>query len=436
MTAAPSNDRALGYLGVLRTFPGFRSLFVARVISLLGDWFSLIAVIALLREVAGSNPKALSGLLILKLLPIFLAGPLAGVVADRFSRKAIMVITDLVRVVFVLGLFAAPHTPFPVGFTYAMILLQVVASAFFEPARAAALPQLVPDRHLGTANALGAVAWSMVFTLGSALGGLVTGWLGWRVALGLDAATYLVSAWFVGRIILPPRPRRAGGPVGWKTWTGYRDFRDGVRYIVGRPDIATVLFVKIGWGIAGALTLLLTLFGERVYALGNRPDLGVTLLYVARAIGTGIGPALARRIVTHESATAMRRLIAFSFLWPMGGYLVFSWVTHPVSAFVSVMLAHFGGSVLWVYSTVLLQRMSVDEFRGRVMSTDLGMATLVISVSTAVYGWLAAEPGADLRALVRWMAVSLVVPALVWFLAAGRWPVGERPHRVGPDGSA
>ncbi|MCP3982651.1 MAG: hypothetical protein GY716_25450, partial [bacterium] len=46
------------------------------------------------------------------------------------------------------------------------------------------------------------------------------------------------------------------------------------------------------------------------------------------------------------------------------------------------------------------------------------------------------EPGADLRALVRWMAVSLVVPALVWFLAAGRWPVGERPHRVGPDGSA
>ena len=68
---------------------------MSRSISLFGDWFSMIAVIALLREVSGSNPQALSGVLILKLLPIFLAGPLAGVFADRYSRKAIMVVADL-----------------------------------------------------------------------------------------------------------------------------------------------------------------------------------------------------------------------------------------------------------------------------------------------------------------------------------------------------
>ena len=96
---------------MLREAPGYRLLFAARTISLLGDWFSLIAVIALLREVVGSDPEALGGMLILRLLPFFLAGPLAGVIADRFSRKWIMITTDVVRVLLVLALLAAPATP-------------------------------------------------------------------------------------------------------------------------------------------------------------------------------------------------------------------------------------------------------------------------------------------------------------------------------------
>ena len=120
----------------------------------------------------------------------------------------------------------------------------------------------------------------------------------------------------------------------------------------------------------------------------------------------------------------MRWLIAGSFLWPMLWYLAFSWADHPAAAAAVVVIAHFGGATLWVYSTVLLQRMVPDEFLGRVMSTDLGLATLTISASTWVYGHLAAAPGADLRVLVRWLALSLLVPAAVWVIAAGRWPVG------------
>ena len=78
-----------GYLQVFRECPDFRRLFAARTISLLGDWFSLIAIVALLRETVGSDSRALGGVLILRLLPFFLAGPVAGVVADRFSRKLV-----------------------------------------------------------------------------------------------------------------------------------------------------------------------------------------------------------------------------------------------------------------------------------------------------------------------------------------------------------
>jgi MFS family permease len=399
---------------------------MARSISLLGDWVSLIAVIAMLREVVGSNPKVLSGLLILKLLPIFLAGPLAGVVADRFSRKTIMVVSDLTRVVLVLGLVATPFVPWPLEFTYVLILLQVVSSAFFEPARSAALPQLVPQRHLSSANAIGAVNWSLMFTLGAALGGVVTDLVGWRAALVIDAGTYLVSALLVSRIALPRRARRPDSKMDWQTLTGFRDFREGIRFIFGRRDVATVIFIKTGWGLAGAITLFLTLFGERVYTLGGRPDLGVGVLYVARALGTGIGPLLARRFVPDESPRAMRALITASFLWPLAWYVAFSWVHHPAPAVMCVIIAHFGGATLWVYSTVLLQRMVPDEFLGRVMSTDLGLATLAISASTWFYGVLASPPEADLRALIRLMALSLLVPVLIWLAAATRWPVGAR----------
>ena len=422
--SSPTGVGRPGYLQLLRECPGFRLLFASRSISLFGDWFSLIAVVALLREVTGSSPTALSGVLILKLLPLFLAAPPAGVVADRFSRKAVMVISDAARVVLVLAMIAAPWLPQPMLWVYGLVLLQVTAAAFFEPARGAALPQVVPDRYLSTANAMGAIVWSVMFTLGALLGGVVTDLVGWRAALGVDAATYLVSALLVARLQLPRRKARASGPVDWQRVTGWRDFRAGLAFVARRRELASVLFLKTGWGIAGAITLFLTLFGEREYALSGRPDLGVSLMYVARALGTGIGPLLVRRFLPDESPTQLRWLLFSCLLWPGVWYGVFTYLHDPWLAAGAVMLAHFGGSVLWVYSTVLLQRLTPDEYRGRVMAADLGFATLSISISTGVYGVVAAAPGADMRILLRWLALSLVAPAAIWLFASKRWPVG------------
>ena len=305
-----------------------------------------------------------------------------------------------------------------------IVAAQVVASTFFEPARTASLPHLVPAELLAAANALGAVVWSIMFAFGSALGGVVTDLLGWRTALVVDAATYAVSALILTRLVLERREARGRRSVDWMSATGLRDFRDGLHYIASRPAVATVISLKSGWGIAGGLTLLLTLFGERVYAIGGRPDLGVALLLTARAVGTGIGPVLARRIARDESAPQMRRLLGLAYAWTLGWYLVFSFVHDPWLAAGCVMLAHFGGSTLWVYGSVLLQKTVDDDYLGRTSSTDLGLVTLTMSASTWVYGELAAAPGADLHALVRWMAISLVVPASIWWLAAGRWRPG------------
>ena len=354
-----------GYLEVLREHAGFRHLFLARTASLLGDWFNLLGILALLREVTDPDPRIVGGVFIIKLLPAFVVGPAAGVVADRFDRKRILLVADVLRFFLVAALFAAPQLPEQATtLVFTLTFLQMATAAFAEPARQATLPNLVSPRALAAANALSAVAWSTVFTLGAALGGVVTDLFGWRFALALDATTYLVSASLIVRIVFPKRFKpRTSYDLG--TITGARDLAEGARYIAGHRRVAAVMLLKSGWGLAGAISLLLTLFGEGIYAVGGRPDLGISLLYVARALGTGIGPLLSRRI-TGELSSHMRPLIGLAFAWGALWYAVFAIVHHPALAFICVVVAHFGGSIVWVDSTVLLQRMVPDEFRGRV----------------------------------------------------------------------
>lgn len=393
---------------------GFRRLYLARNASLLGDWFNLLAVLALLRELNAADASTIGTLIILKLIPSALFGPVAGVVADRYSRKTIMLAADAARFLLVLSMFAAP---FVGDHAVALLLLatffQTAAAAFSEPARLATIPNLVPPRLLGAANALGAVTWSLMFTLGAGAGGLVTSLLGWRWALALDAGSYAVSFLLVVGIALPRRAFRRK-PGDWMSALGLRDVSEALRYLRQNPHIATLLAGKSGWGLAGAISLLLTLFGERVYPVAGRPDLGIALLYMARGIGTALGPLLSRRL-TREREGPLKVAIGASFLLAALAYGLFAIVDRVELALALVVVAHLGGSTIWVFTTLLMQRSVPDELRGRIFATDLGLATFTVSVLVWGYGRMA-DAGMALRPLMASQALILLVPALVWFL--------------------
>jgi MFS family permease len=407
-----SGSMPIGSLRLLRDFRDFRFLYAAHTLSLLGDWFNTIAILTLLTRMTGSTAQSIGWVLILKLLPNFLMGPIAGVVVDRLGRKGIMVTTDLLRCAAVLSILLVTIVPSP-WILYLATVIQIGLSAFFEPARSATIPNLVPRDCLATANALGAVTWSAMFTLGAAVGGLFTEYLGWQAAIVFDAGTYLASAALIRRIHLPRRVRRSG-PLSAAQMTGIPDFVEGMRYLFARPRITSLVLVKAGWGIAG-ITLLLTLFGERVYAPGGRVALGISALYLARALGTGLGPILGRRL-TGSRPPAMERLIGWSFLWGGLWYVIFASTSQPWIAVGCVVLAHLGGSTTWVFSTVLLQRTVPDEFRGRVFATELGLLTLTTSASTYLYGWLVDVGGFGLRPLTVLLGLSLAIPGAVWML--------------------
>jgi MFS family permease len=121
------------YIRLLRTNRNFRLLFAGQTVSQLGDWFNAVAVYALLLDLTGSA-TAVAWMMIVQFLPVAIVGPVAGVVVDRVDRRKLMIATDIVRGVLILGLLLVRRAD-QIWIAYAVMALTVGASAFFEPAR-------------------------------------------------------------------------------------------------------------------------------------------------------------------------------------------------------------------------------------------------------------------------------------------------------------
>jgi len=410
-----------GYLEILRKYPSYRRLYSAKLVSMMGDWFSLIALIAMLREVTGGNEEMLAWLFIVKMLPPALMGPLAGVVADRYYRKHILIWSDLIRFVIVLGYFLVPLFPdVAVFLVLGLAFIQACGSAFFEPAKTALLPNLLPASALGTANALSAATWSATYSLGSALGGLATFALGWRAVLFIDAMTFLLSALVLIPLVTPKRKKREARRLDLVHLLGIGDMVDGLSFIKGHARITYVMFIKTGLMLGGSMILVLTLFGERIHTFGGRTDFAVGIFMSIRALGTGVGPVLARRWVGNDMER-MRQICLIGFF--MGGsfYIAFGLASQVWLVLLLVFIAHVGSSVVWVFSTVLLQRLVPDQYAGRVFAAELGMATLMISLCNWVTGWASKRELVAVVDFPVWLG-CLVISAGFVFLVWGRRP--------------
>src|SRR2546430_4587655 len=200
--AAPS----VGYMDLLRSNRAFRFLWFGQVVSQMGDWFDTIAVYTIALTLTGST-RSVALIMVARFLPSVVMGPLSGVVADRFSRRSIMIASDLVRAVVVLG-FLFVRRPDQMWLIYVLTVLQLAFSTFFEPAKTAAIPSIVSPRELVPANAIAAVTWSVMLTLGAAIGGFVTGLFGTNAAFILDSLTFIASAILIGSVSFPHRPQR------------------------------------------------------------------------------------------------------------------------------------------------------------------------------------------------------------------------------------
>jgi predicted MFS family arabinose efflux permease len=407
--------RAVGYLALLRSNNDFRNLFIGQLVSQTGDWFNSVALFTLLLSLTGSG-EAVGYVIIIKLLPSFFVGPLAGVVADRFNRKTIMIVSDIVRGLMVLGFLFVRH-PEQVWIVYVIAGLEIAVSTFFEPAKSAAVPNIVSREELVAANALSAASWSVTLALGAALGGVVTDAFGRDTAFIIDSVSFFVSAAYIWAVRgrLSEAKTEQSKRLSLSDATGVSDLIEGARYLRANLRVMALLLVKSGWGMGGGVLLLLTVYGKQIFPIGRDGAASIGLLYAARGLGALIGPIIAGRITSGEPRT-MRKAITIAFFVSAGFYLLFAHSPAFSIALICVLGAHSGGSIQWVFSTTLLQMSVPDRFLGRVFALEMALLTLTMSVSTFVTGWGVDYPGLGARRMATILGVAFMLPGFSWLM--------------------
>ena len=385
------------YISLLRHNRDYRYLWLGNVVSQLGDWFNLIAAAELITELSNSG-VAISYLFLARFLPLFLFSPLAGVLADRYNRRTLMVVSDLLRAVTVLGFLIVGLTG-QVWLFYLLTIVQFALSALFTPARSAMVAMVVDRRELVTANALDSFTWSTMLALGALLGGVVAAVFGAETAFVLDGLTFLLSAWFISRIIL----KVVQAVDGEESQGGWLDFVDGFRYLWRRPYLLILSLIKAtGSLVWGAVNVLEISFAETIFPLtlfplaallriedGGTATLGI--IYVVSGLGTGLGPLFMRRALGSRpprlilGAAIGMTLVAVG-IWGLGVAPTFG--LFLLATFVRTV----GSGTMWVFSAVLLQIVVPDRYRGRVFAFEFAMLTLTQSVSILLAGILQDSP--------------------------------------------
>ena len=405
-------DRPVGYLQLLKQNPRFRTLWAAQLISTAGDWFNSVAVLGLVLQLTSSGLGA-SLVLLASTFPMFFLIPIAGPMAERFDRRRLMILTNLFSAGVSL-LFILVKTEDMVWLLYTASILLVVSASFFNPASSASIPNIVTRSELFSANALSGSAWGIMLLVGSALGGIVSTLFGRDPAFVINALSFLIAAGLI-TLIEVPSPKTTN-----KQMTPVKDFIEGMRYLREYLPSLALVAVELGWGFGAGVIVLLSVLGTQVFHAG---DAGIGMLYAGRGLGVLIGPFVLPAVVGND-VKKLRNAIWLSFVLAAIGYLIVAyagWNDSLWLAFFALMVAHFGGGVVWAVTSILLQITTPDRLRGRVSSVNGGLSTLGSGISTLLFG-LALQVGSSPMTLAVVGAAIFAIYGVFWGLITARGP--------------
>lgn len=425
------------YLDLLQRNRNYRFLWWGNVVSLLGDWFNLIASAALITELTSSG-VAISYLFLVRFVPLFLFSPIAGVIADRFNRKYILIVSDLLRAVTVFC-FLLIRSPEQIWLLYVLIATQFMLSALFTPARSAVIANIVVRDDLVTANALDSFTWSTMYAMGAFAGGIVASLFGIQAAFIVDAFTFVLSAVLISRIVVPKREKTAVSQTGWL------DFIEGFRYLWQHGFLLVIALVKAGGSLVwGAINVLEITYAEQVFVndlgpLGQLLDLEdsgtavLGLIYVMTGLGTGLGPLLLRRRMGDAPARLLRG-IGIGFFLMAVGIISLAFAPNLPLFLVATLVRTVGTGTLWVFSAVLLQLMIPDRYRGRVFAFEFAALTLTQSISILGAGYGLDSLDLTVDQVTLFYGLFGVVVACGWlaFLLINRRRIATAAEQINP----
>lgn len=365
----------------LAALPGFRALWIGQLVSILGDRFHYLALLALVVEAARqpANPAPELALIpLVSFLPAILLGPVAGPLVDRWSTKRVLVVSDAIRGALVLAMIpVAAWGGLPAAF--GMVFLLYTTNAFFLPARSAILPAIVPAETLVAANSLATLAGVLATLAGSLLGGWVVQRVGWKWGFAIDSATYFVSVAALAAIPwTAPRDAARANPAPLAL---YRDLArgvvEGVRITVNSPRaLGAILVLVLLWGAGGVLHVAGTvLLKERTAGVVS----GVGSLLAA----AGLGMVLGTTVLSARGDRWRGGVIAALSLLGIGASLgTFSLARTSAAQHAAAFVAGVFVALILVATESAIQRAVEPGARGRVFALR-DLATRVAVLLTA-----------------------------------------------------
>jgi MFS family permease len=411
------------YLQLLRSNHNFRRLWLAQIVSEIGDWFYTLAIYSLLLQMTG-RASSVALALVLQVLPQALIGPAAGVINDRVSRKRVMITADLGRMVVVFAMLFLRSSS-AVWMIYPLLLVETLIAAFFEPARSAVIPNITPREDVLLANTLSSATWSVNLLIGASIGGVVAVLLGRDAVFGLNALSFLVSAILISRMKFEEPHAESSAPLRLRDAVDFSPIAEGMRYVRKDPRLLAAVFAKAGELMIGPSWVLFTVMGRQYFHLNMRgvdPQrgamLGMSLLLGARGIGAIVGPLFSARWAG-QSDRRLQLGILLGYLAIGVGYFGLGISSSIWVACAWIVLAHCGGSTVWVFSTTLLQFNTEDRFRGRVFSADLGFSMLTIAIGAYVCG-IFLDRGVSAKVVASGTGLIMLIPVILWAWAMRR----------------
>ena len=369
--------------------PAYFRLWLAQVVSSMGDWIGLIAILAIASRVSDNSGAAVSLVMVARVVPGFFLGTVGGVVIDRFDRRKVMVICDVLRASLLLLL---PFVDTLTGLVLISFGLEVL-TLLWGPAKEASVPHLVDKSQLASANSLSLVASYATFPLASIVFSLLAAlavWLGTfdalstlqvdqeALALIVDACTFLASAVIVFRLPIPrARARESHERIDW-TQT-LRDIKEGLSFIAHQPRVRGVI-VGLGVGLigAGAMIPLGAAFAQQGLG-GDSATFGVLMT----ALGMGAAGGVVLLLIFQNR---LPRETVFEFgVMGTGVFLVLAALCSSLlPAVLAIGLVGACAGASYVTGFTVLQETVHDELRGRTFATLYTVIRLCLLISLVV----------------------------------------------------
>jgi predicted MFS family arabinose efflux permease len=372
-----------GFGELLRGNSNYRYTWMGQIVSEVGDHFNNIAVLSLAMQETHSG-AAVAGLMLSRAIPAVMAGPLAGVMLDRFDRRRIMIASDLIRGVIAFG-FIYALSYHQVWMLYLLSALLNVASPFFTSGRSAILPSIATKAELHSANSLTQTTGWLTLTVGAYIGGTTVDQFGYTLAFVFNALSFFVSAYCIYSL----RPEKGHfrakdrGLNETKVARPWHEYREGLSYMAQAPLILGIALISVGWASGGgAAQVLFTLFSQQVFERGAR---GLGQLWGTAGVGLLVGGFVGTQLGKRIGFKAYKKTVFFCYLLHGGAYVVFSQMRGWGWAlfFMGFSRAAVAVSSLLNWSTLL--KHVDDRYRGRVFSTieTMNWSTMTLSMLAA-----------------------------------------------------